>query len=99
MRRVLITGGAGFIGSNAANSLSRSGYEVTALDNLTLGRRDYLSPEVRWVEGSVEAPAVLDSVGPVDYVIHLAAASSAPMFTTDLVGAFSNNVLGHLRIL
>jgi len=99
MRTVLITGGAGFIGSNAANILCENGYEVTALDSLVLGRRNYLKPQVRFIEGNVENPADLDKVGPVDYIIHLAASSSAPMFMDQLPEAFRNNVMGHVHVL
>ncbi len=99
MARILITGGAGFIGSNASNILAGLGHQVTALDSLALGTPDYLRPEVRFLRGNVETPADLEQAGPVDYVIHLAAASSAPMFSEDLVGAFRNNVIGHLNVL
>lgn len=99
MARILITGGAGFVGSNAANQLSSKGHEVIALDNLFLGRKENLEPSVQFIEGSVINPADLARVGRVDYIIHLAASSSAPMFVTDLVGSFENNSIGHLRVL
>lgn len=99
MPKVLITGGAGFIGSNAANWLSVNGYEVIVLDNLFLGKKENLESSVEFIEGSVENPADLDRVGSVDYVIHLAASSSAPMFADNLAGTFSNNVIGHINVL
>jgi dTDP-L-rhamnose 4-epimerase len=79
--RVLITGGAGFIGSHLADELLAAGHEVRVLDNLTeqvhggAGRApDYLSPEVEFVSGDVrDAEAVARSLAGVDAVVHLAA--------------------------
>src|SRR5262249_61673929 len=48
--RVLVTGGAGFIGANACNILAASGYAVTALDNLSLGKRSNLDPACHFVD-------------------------------------------------
>lgn len=99
MQRVLVTGGAGFIGSNACNILANEGFEVTALDNLTLGRRDNLSASVNFVEGNCAVQDDLERVGPVEYIIHLAASSSAPMFTEQLAASLVNNILGHTAVL
>lgn len=99
MPKLLITGGAGFIGSNAANWFSGNGFEVIVLDNLFLGQKENLEPSVRFIQGSVERPADLERVGRVDYVIHLAASSSAPMFADNLAGTFHNNIIGHINVL
>lgn len=99
MAKILITGGAGFVGSNAANQFIRDGHEVTAIDNLSLGRKENLDPGVRFIEGDVKNPADLEKVGVVDYIIHLAASSSAPMFVDDLIGTYENNIIGHNRVL
>jgi dTDP-L-rhamnose 4-epimerase len=80
-RRVLITGGAGFIGSHLADELLEHGYEVRALDNLSdqvhgpdAGRPGYLSPEVELIEGDVRDPeAVRAALEGVDAVYHFAA--------------------------
>jgi len=79
--RVLITGGAGFIGSHLADELLEQGYQVRSLDNLSEqvhgpgGRRpDYLSPEVELVQGDVRDPqAVRAALDGVDSVFHFAA--------------------------
>ena len=96
---ILVTGGAGFIGSNCANILAEKGYDVVALDNLSLGTVANLEKRVRFVEGDVQDPRTLEAIGPVAYVIHLASSSSAPMFADDLVGSVGNNILGHVQIL
>ena len=78
--RVLITGGAGFIGSHLADELLRAGYRVRALDDLSPqvheggGRPDYLDPEVELVHGDVRDPdAVARALADVDSVVHFAA--------------------------
>ncbi|HSF40956.1 MAG TPA: NAD-dependent epimerase/dehydratase family protein [Thermoanaerobaculia bacterium] len=79
--RVLITGGAGFIGSHLADELLEHGYQVRALDNLSeqvhgpdASRPGYLSPDVELVEGDVRDPeAVRRALGGVDSVYHFAA--------------------------
>jgi dTDP-L-rhamnose 4-epimerase len=79
--RILITGGAGFIGSHLADELLEHGYSVRALDNLSeqvhgpgAARPGYLSPEVELVEGDVRDPeAVRQALDGIDAVFHLAA--------------------------
>src|SRR3954469_2081839 len=80
-RRVLITGGAGFIGSHLADNLLRHGYEVRALDCLCpqvhgpgAQRPDYLDPEVELIVADVRDRERLDrALQGVDVVCHLAA--------------------------
>jgi dTDP-L-rhamnose 4-epimerase len=79
--RVLITGGAGFIGSHLADELLEHGYQVRALDNLSdqvhgpeSGRPGYLNPDVELIEGDVRDPeAVRKALDGVDAVYHYAA--------------------------
>lgn len=99
MSKILVTGGAGFIGSNCANILARHGHEIIAFDNLSLGTPKHLDEGVLFVEGDVRDEEALRAVGPVDIVIHLAASSSAPMFETDLEGSVANNIVGHIKVL
>jgi dTDP-L-rhamnose 4-epimerase len=79
-RMILITGGAGFIGSHLADELLRSGYRVRALDSLVeqvhggADRPGYLGPEVELIGGDVRDPdAVANALEGVDMVVHLAA--------------------------
>src|SRR3954471_2340687 len=79
--RILITGGAGFIGSHLADELLRSGYEVRALDCLCPQvhgdggeRPDYLAPEVDlWVGDVRDRETVRSALHGIDAVYHLAA--------------------------
>src|SRR4051794_28909732 len=81
MSRVLITGGAGFIGSHVADELLRGGYTVRALDSLIpqvhgegARRPSYLHRDVELVEGDVRDPAALRrALRGVDAVYHFAA--------------------------
>ena len=79
MPKVLITGGAGFIGSHTADKLIESGYQVRILDNLQKpvhlkGMPSYLNPKAEFILGDVRDKAALENalVG-IDYIIHLAA--------------------------
>jgi dTDP-L-rhamnose 4-epimerase len=79
--RVLITGGAGFIGSHLADELLEHGYQVRALDNLSeqvhgpgTSRPGYLSPEVELIDGDVRDPeTVRRALAGIDAVFHFAA--------------------------
>ena len=79
MRKVLITGGAGFIGSTLADRLSEEGVEIVIYDDLSRGRRDFISsacarPGVEFVEGDVlDEERVQHSLTGCDTVFHLAA--------------------------
>lgn len=97
--KILITGGAGFIGSNAANIFASEGHEVVALDNFSLGSKNHIDPLVHVVTGDVTNPHDMSLLKTPDVIIHLAASSSAPMFADDLAGSFSNNIMGHIRVL
>lgn len=73
-RRVLITGGAGFIGGHLARRLLDEGSQVTVLDDLSTGREANLPahPALRLVRGSATDPAAVRAAGPADLVLHLA---------------------------
>lgn len=99
MKQVLITGGAGFIGCNTARYLTDRGFLVEAVDDLSLGRIDNLPGEVRLVRGDVAEPETWTRVSKPEYIVHLAGASSAPMFPGNLPACFHNNVIGFIRLL
>jgi UDP-glucose 4-epimerase len=98
-KRALVTGGAGFIGCNTARLLLKHGWQVTALDNLSLGRPENLPAEVELVVGDLAEAEVWERVPAADAVIHLGGASSAPMFADNLAGCYRNNVEGFIRVL
>jgi UDP-glucose 4-epimerase len=72
--RVLVTGGAGFIGSHVAENLLLKGYEVVVLDDLSGGFRENIPNGAKFVEGSITDPLIVDAtVKECDYIFHLAA--------------------------
>jgi len=73
-RRVLVTGGAGFVGSHVVDRLLAQDAEVTILDNFSTGWRQFVSPRARLVEGDLlDSSAVSRAVEGCDFVFHLAA--------------------------
>lgn len=79
-KKILITGGAGFVGSHLADALLSAGHDVRVFDNLAPQVHDrgvpgYLSPEVELLEGDIrDSAAVRSAIGGVDVIFHLAAA-------------------------
>ena len=85
--RVLVTGGAGFIGSHLVDLLIQDGHSLTVLDNLETGRIENLegvqkSGQLTFVNGSVLDSGLIDQrcVADVDFTYHLAAAVSSLIF-------------------
>ncbi len=101
-KRVLVTGGAGFIGAHVADELLRHGYEVRALDILDpqvhgegANRPSYLAPEVELHIGDIrEAADVRRALDGVDAVIHLAAAVGVGQSMYEIARYTSTNTLG-----
>ena len=76
---VLVTGGAGFIGSAASSKLIERGYPVVVYDNLSTGHRDAVDPAARFVEGDTGDPERLEATFrryPIRAVLHFAAAAT-----------------------
>jgi UDP-glucose 4-epimerase len=100
--RALVTGGAGFIGSNIAAELQREGHDVTVLDDLSSGFRINLDPvnSVRFVEGDVRDEAAVDeAVTGADVIFHLAASVGNKRSIDDPIADAQINVVGTLRVL
>lgn len=100
--KALVTGGAGFIGSNIVALLIREGHEVVVLDNLLSGYRCNLEPfpGVQFIEEDVRNPeAVKQAVSGVEVVFHLAASVGNTRSIEHPIDDSEINVLGTLRIL
>jgi UDP-glucose 4-epimerase len=100
---VLVTGGAGFIGSHSAEALLAAGARVTVLDNFSNGKRTNLPPNhphLAIVEGDIRAPAdIARSLSGATHVLHLAAQVSVQASVADPVHSCHNNVVGFLNVL
>ena len=98
-KRVLVTGGAGFVGSNVVRRLLELGAEVTVLDNLETGHRETVPESVRFVDGSVEDASLLGRlVDETQLILHLAARNII-VSTRNPRDDFSTNVGGTLNVL
>lgn len=100
--RSLVTGGAGFIGSNIVARLVTEGHEVAVLDNLTSGYRSNVAdhPRVRFVEGDVrDEAAVREAIAGAEVVFHLAASVGNKRSIDHPIADAETNVIGTLRVL
>ncbi len=101
--RYLVTGGAGFIGSNIVDELVRRGQEVAVLDDLSAGKEanlDNVRSKIAFHLGSVtDLAAVEEACRGADYVIHLAARTSVPRSVTDPRETNRVNIDGTLNVL
>jgi nucleoside-diphosphate-sugar epimerase len=99
----LVTGGAGFIGSNTVDELVRRGHRVVVLDNLSTGKEENLAGvrgKVEFVRGSITDLSLVSTVcRGMDYVIHLAARTSVPRSVKDPLETNIVNVQGSLNVL
>ena len=101
MARVVVTGGAGFIGSNLVRALLERGDEVRVLDNFSTGNRANLDGlEVEIVEGELRSyERVHNAVRKADVVYHLGALGSVPRSVQDPLTSSAVNVEGTLNVL
>ena len=100
--KALVTGGAGFIGSNIVKRVADEGWQVKVLDNLRSGYRSNLAPipGVTLIEGDVRDPrAVADATRGMDVVFHLAASVGNKRSIEHPIDDAEVNVIGTLRVL
>src|SRR6266851_657211 len=99
-RRVLITGGAGFIGSHLTDALIERGFRVQILDNLSTCHRRNLNPRAALIQADIRD---LDSITPafagVDAVFHEAALARVPLSIDKPAETHMVNALGTLHVL
>jgi len=99
--RILVTGGAGYIGSHVVYELIDQGYEVSVVDDMSLGMKENIDPRARFIKGNTLSNAELDPVlsGGIDAVIHLAAWKAAGESMIDPAKYANNNLIGTMNLL
>ncbi|MEO0233800.1 MAG: SDR family oxidoreductase [candidate division WOR-3 bacterium] len=103
MAFILVTGGAGFIGSNLVKALLEDNNKVRVLDNFSTGKRENILPfidKIDLVEGDIRSyHTVLTSLKDIDYVFHQAALPSVPRSINDPLTTNDVNIVGTLNLL
>ncbi len=101
--RYLVTGGAGFIGSNTVDELVRRGHSVVVLDDISSGKEDNLAEirnKITFIKGSItDIEVVRKAMHEAEYVLHLAARTSVPRSVKDPVETNRINIDGTLNVL
>ena len=101
--RVMVTGGAGFIGSNISRELLSRGCRVVVFDNFSTGRESNLrdiSDKIDIIRGDLREPADLEkAVRGIDYIFHQAALPSVPRSIRNPLASNESNVTGTLNLL
>lgn len=104
-KKIVVTGGAGFIGSNLCEVLLEKGNSVVCLDNFSTGSRENISsftdhPNFTLIEGDIRNLAVcLQATKGADYVLHQAALGSVPRSIKDPIASTEVNINGFLNML
>ncbi len=105
MLKILITGGAGFIGSNLCERFLKKGHQVVCLDNFATGHKHNIepfleNPNFKLIEGDIRnLDTCKEAASNVDYVLHQAALGSVPRSINDPITSNEVNVSGFLNML
>lgn len=103
MKRVLVTGGAGFIGSHSVDLLLQHNLEVVVVDNLETGKLsnlDLFHPHLRLIQNDIlHFPTLIAEISRCDAVLHLAALPSVPKSIENPVQSLKVNTLGFVHVL
>ncbi len=97
--RAVVTGGAGFIGSNLVDVLVSQGHEVTVVDDLSTGQREHLNPDARFVQTDLVSDPLDEAFDGAEAVFHTAALARVPRSIEDPLGTHAANVTATLRVL
>ena len=102
MNSVLVTGGAGYIGSHATLQLIEAGYSVVVLDNLYSGHRWAVDPRAQFVEGNISDQPLVEQLlkqHKIDTVVHFAGHIVVPESVSNPLKYYKNNVTGSIALL
>src|SRR6266481_6149326 len=99
MRRIVVTGAAGFVGSNLTKRLLDRGYAVRGIDNLSAGTAENVDQRVEFHATGIRAREIYSLFEDADAVFHLAAKTCLPECVNNPLEAASMNVMGTLNVL
>ncbi|MFQ5486376.1 MAG: NAD-dependent epimerase/dehydratase family protein, partial [Desulfobacterales bacterium] len=99
--KILVTGGAGFIGSHIVDACIEAGHRVVVLDDLSTGNREFLNPNATFYEMGIQDPSIKDIFAKeeIEVINHHAAQSSVNVSVNDPVFDASVNIIGSLHLL
>lgn len=97
--KILVTGGAGYIGSQLVKKLVENENNVVIFDNLSTGRKESVPGNVELIHGDITKTEDVQRVGRVDAVYHLAAQVSVPRSIEDPAGTSITNIAGTINVL
>jgi len=99
MSKIIVTGGAGFIGSHLTDKLIEQGNDVIVIDNLSAGKKENLNPKAHFYNEDI---CNFEKIEPffkgIDYVFHLAAIPRVPVSIEDPIGTSKTNILGTVSV-
>ena len=99
-KRALVTGGAGFIGSNLSRALLEKGLDVIIIDNLSMGKIENIPKGATFVKGDILDESILKEIVPsVDIIFHQAAKVSIRESVKEFFNDANNNLMGTLNLL
>ncbi len=97
--KILVTGGAGFIGSHLVDRLIEEEYKVVVIDNLSTGKKENLNPKADFYNLDIcDFEKIKPIFQDIDYVFHLAAIPRVPISVEDPVGTSKANILGTVNV-
>ncbi len=99
MANCLVTGGAGFIGSNIVDRLIKDGHSVSIIDNLSTGKEENINPKAKFYKVDITSSDAIDAFKDVDVVFHTAAKARVQPSIEDPVGYCNVNTRGTLNML
>lgn len=103
MRSILVTGGAGFIGSHLVDALVGVGHQVVIIDDLSSGSKNNINKNATFIEGDITDAHVVEKLftthGPFDTIFHLAAQKSVTASVRDPKHDANSNIIGSLTLL
>ena len=102
MKKAIVTGGAGFIGSNLVNKLIEQGVKVTVLDNLSTGKKENINPKAKFIQCDISKSSTFDlmyNMKGADVIFHLAALARVQPSIEDPISFNEVNINGTLNVL